>query len=48
MVPFFFAFSNVKILFFDGEENNSVSKEKTIFYFDKLIISKILKASGFI
>ena len=47
-VPFFFAFSNAKILFYDGEENNSVSKEKTIYYFDKLITTENLKTSGFI
>ena len=48
-VPFFFfAFSNAKILIYDGEENNAGSKEKTVYYFDKLITTENLKASGFI
>ena len=35
-------------MFYGDEENNSVSKEKTIYYFDTLFTIKILKASGFI
>ena len=47
-VPFFFAFSNAKILFHGDEENNAGSKEKTVYYFDKLITTENLKSSGFI
>ena len=44
----YYAFSNAKILIYDGEENNAGSKEKTVYYFDKLITTENLKASGFI
>ena len=47
-VPFFFAFSNAKILFHGDEENNAGSKGKTIYYFDKLITTKKLKVPDFI
>jgi len=34
-------------MFYEGEENNSGSKEMTVNYIDELITTKIQKASGF-
>ena len=46
-VPFFFAFFNAELMFYESEENNYGSKEMTVNYIDELITTKILKASGF-
>jgi len=34
-------------MFYEGEENNCGSKERTVKYIDELITTKILKVSGF-
>ena len=45
---FFFAFPNAELMFNAGEINNSGSEGMTVNSIDKLITTKILKASGFI
>ena len=47
-VPFFFAFLIEELMFYRDEDNNSGSKDMTVNSIDKLIMTKILKASGFI